>query len=72
MEITREEIEKRLALLKAEQAQVQTNLTQLQANLNAYGGAIQDCEHWLAVLSSVEDPSPQLQLRLKEQVGANA
>jgi hypothetical protein len=52
MVITREEIEKRLEQLKIEQAQVQNNLTQLQANLNAYLGAIQDCEHWLKVLDA--------------------
>jgi regulator of sirC expression with transglutaminase-like and TPR domain len=57
MDITREGIEKRLAQLKAEQAQVQTNLAQLQANLQAYAGAIQDCEFWLSQIDA--DPAGQ-------------
>jgi len=41
--ITREMVLERLAKLKAEREQ-------LLANLNAYNGAIQDCEYWLSVL----------------------
>ncbi len=40
MSITRAQIEERLAKLRAEAAQ-------LQANLNAFRGAIEDCEYWL-------------------------
>lgn len=55
MALTREDIEKRMEKLRAEQAQVQANVVQLQANLNAYAGAIQDCEHWLEVLDAEDD-----------------
>jgi hypothetical protein len=41
--ITREAIEARLK-------QLREDATQMRANLNAYEGAIQDCEFWLAVL----------------------
>jgi chromosome segregation ATPase len=50
--ITKEAIEQRLAQLKVEAEQVQAHIVQLQANLNAYQGAIQDCEHWLALLAA--------------------
>lgn len=45
MRITREQIEERLRALRADYAQ-------LTANANAVEGAIQDCEHWLAVLKA--------------------
>ena len=48
--ITREQLVERLTLLRREREQVQGNLVQLQANLNAYDGAIQDCEYWLKVV----------------------
>jgi hypothetical protein len=54
MPITREDLEKRLTDLRNDQAQVQANIVQLQANLNAFAGAIQDCEYWLGIL----DPTP--------------
>lgn len=44
MEITREDLEKRLAQLR-EQMKV------LQSDMDATFGAIQDCEHWLTVLA---------------------
>lgn len=47
MNITKEQLESRRDRLKAE-------YEQLQRNLCAYEGAIQDCEHWLAVLESRE------------------
>jgi hypothetical protein len=56
MDITREQIEARMAQLKENAAQVQANIVQLQANLNAYQGAIQDCEFWLETVS-VETPA---------------
>ncbi|MBW2672587.1 MAG: hypothetical protein JRD89_04110 [Deltaproteobacteria bacterium] len=40
-------IEQRLAKLKAEREQ-------LIANLNAYNGAIQDCEYWLKLTEEDE------------------
>jgi len=45
--ITTEMIEERLAQLRA-------GLVQVQAQANAYEGAIQDCEHWLDVLREQE------------------
>mgnify|MGYP001566969852 CR=1 FL=1 len=39
--ITRDQIEARLAQLKTERDAA-------IANINAYNGAIQDCEHWLS------------------------
>jgi hypothetical protein len=42
--ITRDLIEARLADLRA-------GLVQLQANLQATQGAVQECEHWLGVLA---------------------
>ncbi len=58
MVITREVIERRLEQLRKEQGLVQANILELQANLNAYAGAIQDCEHWLSV---IEDEAVQHQ-----------
>jgi len=52
--ITREMVEQRLAQLKAER-------DQLVANLNAYNGAIQDCEYWLSLLK--EDGGDDLDVR---------
>jgi len=45
--LTKEKIEQRLAKLKAEREQ-------LLANLNAYNGAIQDCEYWLGLIDQSE------------------
>jgi hypothetical protein len=53
--ITREQIESRLAQLEAEQKQTLANLEQLQANVSAYAGAIEDCKYWLALLSEVKE-----------------
>jgi len=50
MPITRADLEKRLADLREEQTQVQASFIQLQANLNAFAGAIQDVEYWLSIL----------------------
>jgi hypothetical protein len=46
--MTREQIEARLAELRKE-------LEQVYANVNAYLGAIQDCEYWLAQLDEEEN-----------------
>lgn len=54
--MTKEQIEKRLAQLRAEQEQVKANLVQLQANSNAYDGAIQEASFWLAQLDGEEEP----------------
>jgi hypothetical protein len=48
MEITKEQIEKRLEALKADYQQA-------VANVHAIGGAIQDCEHWLEQLAKEVD-----------------
>uniref|UniRef100_A0A6M3IEM1 Uncharacterized protein n=1 Tax=viral metagenome TaxID=1070528 RepID=A0A6M3IEM1_9ZZZZ len=45
--ITREAIEARLADLRAQREQ-------LVGNLNAFNGAIQDCEFWLAEVDKAE------------------
>ncbi len=49
--ITRETIEARLAELRAQREQ-------MIANLNAIGGAIQDCEFWLSELEKAEETDP--------------
>jgi len=53
--VMREMVLERLAKLKAEREQ-------LIANLNAYNGAIQDCEYWLSVLDK-EGESNDVELR---------
>jgi chaperonin cofactor prefoldin len=50
--MTAEEIQARLATLRAEQEKVKETLAQLQANVSAYQGAIEDCEYWLAQLKN--------------------
>lgn len=45
MDVTREQIEQRKAIL-------QNDLQQAQANLYAIQGAIQDCDYWLAQLEA--------------------
>lgn len=54
MEITREQVAARLEKLTSEKAQLQSSIAQIQANINAYDGAIQDCEFWLAELEKEE------------------
>ena len=51
MEITREAVEKRLAMLKHQKDEMLQQIENLSANVNAYNGAIQDCEHWLQQLA---------------------
>jgi len=46
--ITYKMLSERLAKLKAEREQ-------LLANLNAYNGAIQDCEYWLKLIDQPEE-----------------
>ena len=48
--ITRDQVQARLERLRRERDQA-------LANVNAYAGAIQDCEHWLKVLDAAE-PTP--------------
>ena len=45
--ITREQLEKRLEELEASKAQALANLTQIQANISAHEGAIEDAKYWL-------------------------
>ena len=52
--MTREKLIARLEELKKAQQEAQANFVQLQANLNAFQGAIQDCEYWLNELSREE------------------
>jgi hypothetical protein len=49
--ITRQQVEAHLEQLHVE-------LQQLQNNVSAYMGAIQDNEHWLAVLTEMEEEAP--------------
>lgn len=48
MDITKEAVEKR-------RAELQANYQQAIANAQAIGGAIQDCEYWLALLEKEAD-----------------
>jgi len=45
--MTKQELQDRLVLLNQEKEQTRAQITQLQANLNAYVGAIAECEYWL-------------------------
>lgn len=56
MLLTKETIEKRIATLRK-------NLEQVTAQGNGIVGAIQDCEHWLAIL---DQPEPAKQPEKKE------
>jgi hypothetical protein len=50
--MTREQIEKRLADFKEGKAKAEAMVVQLQANIHATDGAIQECEFWLAQLNT--------------------
>ena len=63
MRITPEQIEERLAQLRADQGKVLATIEQLKANLSAYQGAIEDCEFWLAAVSA-ETPEAETPKRL--------
>jgi hypothetical protein len=55
MEITKETVQKRL------QALIQKR-DELTANVNAYNGAIEDCQYWLGEIQKAEDtnkPEPE-------------
>ena len=65
MPITRETIEARLAVLQGDLAKVQKayaeaqqTVQQAQADMNAIGGAIQDCQHWLTQLDPPTEATP--------------
>lgn len=45
----------RIEQLKAEREQIMHNIAQLQANVNAYDGALQDCEYWLEQLKKEQE-----------------
>lgn len=56
MEITKEVIEKRLADLRVKKEEI-------LGQLNAYEGAIQDCQWFLArAIAEVPEPAPELRL----------
>jgi len=43
-------------LIQARLAELRANSEQFKANIHATQGAIQDCEHWLAVIEESEKP----------------
>ena len=45
--ITKEQIQLRLQALKKEQVEAQAQYIQLGKNIDAYSGAIEDCQFWL-------------------------
>jgi hypothetical protein len=49
--VTRAQLEQRLADLKAGKEQA-------VANVNAFEGAIQECQHWLDAVNAAESPKP--------------
>lgn len=54
MEITKEAIEKRREQLQAEYQQA-------IANAQAIGGAIQDCQYWLDLLTKEAEPDKEIE-----------
>lgn len=44
----RKKLEERLALLTEQRDALMGQVKQLNANIQAFSGAIQDCQHWLA------------------------
>jgi len=49
MNITKSQIEARKAQLERDREAIKT---QAEANINAFNGAIEDCDYWLSVLGS--------------------
>ncbi len=64
--MTRELLHKRLEWLKTQQLQAAKVAEQAMANLQAFGGAIQECEHWLSQIEAAES-APQLVERARKQ-----
>lgn len=52
--MNKQELQDRLSLLNNEKEQIKAQITQLQANLNAYVGAIAECEYWLKKIDPPE------------------
>lgn len=62
--ITKEVLEKRLAMLRNQRQETLQDIENKSANVNAYNGAIQDCEHWLSVLAKDEPEAHKETARL--------
>ena len=61
MQITTKDLQARLELLQKEQAQMRANLeqvnltkTELEFNISAYNGAIEDVQYWLSQMAQEE------------------
>lgn len=52
------DLQNRLETLQSEQKQLQQQITQIGANINAYSGAIQECQYWIGVINA-EMPEPK-------------
>lgn len=46
------DLQERLARLHDEQKQLQQQLVTLGANINAYNGAIQECQYWIEMINN--------------------
>jgi septal ring factor EnvC (AmiA/AmiB activator) len=57
--MNRNSVEARLEDLKKGCATIRTQIEQFAVNLHATEGAIQDCEHWLAVIAEEENKPNQ-------------
>lgn len=57
--MTKDELSIRLETLSNEREQVTKQLAQLNANMNAYNGAIEECRYWLSTFQP-QEPSTDI------------